>query len=195
MTTAETTMAERFAKDTDGHGMSVLLDQGPYRHLMFRKNDLSQYWFEIITWPGHLTVNGDMGTYTFARLADMFQFFRKESINPSYWEEKIRAGNDVRTYSEAAVARHALEVAEDYESEYPGLTDAVQSWLRSTNISDENDARHELDRFHFVCSENGHTTGEFRFYDTWEWQLSDFAPRFLWNCHAIAWAIAQYDAS
>ena len=102
-------MAERFAKDIgewvsdDGtkriraHEMTVLHDDGLYRHLRFTAMHLCNdaewrttngfYWFDLATWPGTLTINGDCGTYTFSRTTDMFEFFRSRygisTVNPS----------------------------------------------------------------------------------------------------------------
>jgi hypothetical protein len=86
-------IAERFARDTKDHQMQVLRDDGLYRHLRFRRprTQTSAYWFDLITWPGRLTVDGDCGTFTFARLTDMFEFFRGGRINPGYWAEKIQS--------------------------------------------------------------------------------------------------------
>lgn len=87
----------RFDTDTTDHQMTVLHDDGLYRHLHFQAPDTGFYWFDVITWPGVLTLRGDMGTWTFARTDDMLQFFRGSSgltrINPGYWGEKLQGGN------------------------------------------------------------------------------------------------------
>lgn len=76
----------------DGHHrMHILHEDGLYRHLRFRKPDRGEYWFDLVTWPGHLTITGDMGTYTFARVTDMFEFFTGY-INTGYWAEKLQNG-------------------------------------------------------------------------------------------------------
>lgn len=87
--------AEQFIKDIKQHRMSIIRQDGMYRHVHFRDPKTAVLWFELITWPGCLTINGDMGTWTFSRLPDMFDFFRgdKLRINPSYWAEKLRHGN------------------------------------------------------------------------------------------------------
>ncbi|GAA5229227.1 hypothetical protein [Arthrobacter cryoconiti] len=80
-------LIRRFNKDTEGHVMTTLHEDGLYRHLRFRSPEIGWGWFDLITWPGHLTINGDMGTYTFARVEDMFTFFTGY-INTHYWSEK-----------------------------------------------------------------------------------------------------------
>jgi hypothetical protein len=69
---------EVFLKDVEKHEMKVLLDNGLYRHLRFAATGQYSWnqWFEIITWPGKLAYSGDMGTYVFERIEDMFEFFR-----------------------------------------------------------------------------------------------------------------------
>lgn len=82
----------RFNGNTEGHVLTVLHDEGLYRHLRFKNPENGFYWFELITWPGCLTISGDMGTYTFRRITDMFEFFRGY-INVDYWAEKLQAGD------------------------------------------------------------------------------------------------------
>lgn len=95
-------IAGRFQRDTATHRMTVLHDDGLYRHLRFRSHHLcndaeyrptsSFYWFDLITWPGSLAINGDCGSFVFSRITDMFEFFRSRyGINPQYWAEKLRA--------------------------------------------------------------------------------------------------------
>lgn len=80
-------LTRHFNKDTADHLMTTLHEDGLYRHLRFRSPATGWGWFDLITWPGHLTINGDMGTYTFARTEDMFDFFTGY-INTHYWSEK-----------------------------------------------------------------------------------------------------------
>ena len=88
---------ERFAKDVADHQMTVLMDIGVYRHLMFKKPDRSEHWFEIVTTPGMLVIRGDMETWVFSRIPDMFNFFRGKDgeINADYWQEKLLAGRSI----------------------------------------------------------------------------------------------------
>lgn len=78
---------------TEDNRLHVLLDDGVYRHLRFKKDQGFGYWFELITWPGYLTITGDMGTFTFSRLNDMFEFFTGY-INTGYWAEKLKHGSN-----------------------------------------------------------------------------------------------------
>jgi hypothetical protein len=185
--------AERFKRDTAAHKLTILHDDGLYRHLRFRRPDRGEYWFDLITWPGCLTVRGDFGdSYTFARLTDMFEFFRgKGGINADYWSEKLDSGRaSAKEYSEALfrqlVVEHVAEAIR-YSDAPRGIGKAVQSdILGSFDLHDEAMARQTLDEFEFKG---------FRFDDTWEWSFQDFEWSFLWACHAIVWGIRQYDAA
>lgn len=73
----------RFLIDTAFHRLEIIRDDGLYRHLRMQQPGNSCYYYDVITWPGYLTVTGDMGTWTFSRIADMFDFLvpgREESI-------------------------------------------------------------------------------------------------------------------
>ena len=64
-----------FLKDVAHHSMVVVRDDGVHRHLIFSNNGSFIYRFEIITWPGYLAYVGDMGSFVFTRIEDMFSFF------------------------------------------------------------------------------------------------------------------------
>jgi hypothetical protein len=178
----QTDIAKRFAGDTAGHRMVVLHDDGLYRHIRFQHHVLSNdaeyrrghsiYWFDIIAWPGNLTINGDCGTFTFARELDMFEFFRGGSrwgINPQYWAEKLRAPNPegAKRYSEDEFRKQVAEEVAEAEASYPGLADAIENQFYGVyaewNTEYEDGATRALEDFKFVpegalckeCSEDG----------------------------------------
>lgn len=205
-----TESAERFTSDTStrtymvgdtrktirGHELTILHDDGLYRHLRFKSPDTSNYWFDLITWPGVLTVRGDFGdAYTFARITNMFEFFRGHQINPHYWSEKLDGGRGrVMKYSETLFRQAVWEHVRLYGQEHRGLAKAVQAHFfdrRSDfDISREDEAREALDAFKFTGE--GYV-GPFEFVDTWEWSFRDFDWTFLWACQAIVFGIARYD--
>jgi hypothetical protein len=150
-------IADRFARDTAGHEMTILHEDGLYRHLRFRPQQHGFYWFDLITVPYALIFRGDGESYVFSIDAteDMFVLFRKSSykrsINPGYWSEKLRSNRDAATsYSEklfeAAVARDLAMAEEDY----PGVTAAWAEHLEDEyNVEYEVEARRALDEFRF----------------------------------------------
>lgn len=154
-------VAERFAAETASHHMTVLHDDGPYRHLRFINSHLcndaeyrpttGMYWFDLVTWPGALVVNGDCGTFTFTRDPDMFAFFRGHRINPQYWAEKVRGETRTKVYSEDVFRQAVKEAAaEAIRGGYApkGLARAVRDEILSNDdIGGEDDARRALDAF------------------------------------------------
>jgi hypothetical protein len=196
---------DRFMADCGDHQMTVLHDDGLYRHLLFRSpGSLDR--FEVITWPGHLTLNGGHGTWTFARTDDMFEFFRSSQgltrINPGYWGEKLRGGltsGNALTEEYDPDVYHAEvkrwlddfiescdwpdEVIEDLRAEV--ATQLTDDWLDWTH---EDGARDLLDRFQFATARR-----RVRLEDVWEWELRKPSSHFLWSCWAVAFAVDQYD--
>ena len=81
---------ESFLKDVEKHEMKVLLDNGIYRHLRMKQPGSNNMWFDIVTWPGRLTYTRRYGNLRqpFARLEDMFEFFRAElDRRPQGWKD------------------------------------------------------------------------------------------------------------
>ncbi|MGK5730228.1 hypothetical protein [Streptomyces sp. URMC 124] len=194
MDAREAEIAERFRRDTAQHKMTVLHDDGLYRHLRFMAPCTSEYWFDLITWPGRLAVCGDVGDdYVFSRLPDMFEFFRADSrwgINPHYWSEKLGGGRrSVKEYSEELLRQRVVaQFVEDarWDGVPAGTGKHLRRWVLDDDLSDEHTARNLLEDF---------TYQGYEFSDVWEWDFHDYELAFLWACHAIVWGIAQYDAA
>jgi hypothetical protein len=186
--------ANRFTNDTSEHVMSVLLDEGLYRHLRFQAPGTGMYWFEVVTWPGSLTIRGDMGTFVFSRVTDMFEFFRGQGINPTYWAEKEASGAPTKRYdqdhAERLLREHVSYYAEDYDPEDLVLIeDAVTAAVEDWDWAYAEGAHRLLMELRVPLSENR----EFELSDTWEWDLTTWTAQYLWCCHAILSAIKQYD--
>ncbi|VVE68911.1 hypothetical protein PAN31117_03145 [Pandoraea anapnoica] len=204
---------EQFLKDVGAHAMTVVRDSGTDRHIKFRNTDGgSPYWFEILTWPGALCIRGDMGTYVFSRLADMFEFFRTDDrgdpaklyINRGYWCEKLQAVD-----SDGYGRGRADEFS--YEKFEKRVKERVESHLEDAEISDERrtelmaeiqeeilspvlDHRDEGDAFRRMSDFHARDFPDL-FADCWEWNCKEYTFHFVWNLYAIAWAIRQYDAA
>jgi hypothetical protein len=216
-TDEERRIAEQFPGDVAGHKLTVRHDDGLYRHLRCSNPGNSFYWFEIVTWPGSLAIRGDMGGgWIFSRIEDMFEFFRSHRshgsrINPGYWAEKLPdSGRSVRVHSEQVLRVRLDEALAEYERDvYPELEAAhrravadaghapvprapmtpdavgelVADYAEDDRLRFEEGARELLAEL-----ERADVVGE-----TWEWNLSDWDWPFLWACHAIVWAISEYD--
>jgi hypothetical protein len=208
---------ERFLSNVEGHEMTILRDSGVYRHIRFKKAGTCCYYFDLITWPGHLCYTGDMGTYVFCRLEDMFEFFRTDrenmkskegrtlAINPGYWAEKVlgesKFGKGTAEFSEE-LFREALksDFEEHFESRQPD-DDAddyeKNEFQESKNVAWEaveneilgvDSLEHDGIRAAMDFEHEG-----LRFDDFWDHSFMDFTFHFLWCCYAMAWGIAKYD--
>lgn len=198
-----------FLKDVANHEITIIRDDGLHRHIRFKKPDSSDMFFDLITWPGALCYTGDMGTYVFRRLTDMFEFFRSDrkqpylaskgltlGINLSYWAEKLEAVDKCSGYekfSPKKFKRVVCDYRKDWIRECPkadrrGLWEAIRDDVLSRADDGETRARDAAVEFHHET-----TTQKFYFSDFWEHHLDEYTNCFTWCCYALAWGITQYD--
>ena len=181
---------EQFLKDVAAHKMRVLRDDGLYRHLRFSSGSFNQQ-FDVLTWPGHLCYTGDMGTWVFQRIEDMFSFFRGNQINPSYWSEKVEAHDRIsgtQQFSQEAFKSEVIERLDGWDIDANELGQVVDE-LRDEVFCHENEYEAYSALYGFKSS-----CGRVEFND----DLPDgkvYTRRYIWCCRAIVWAIQQYDAS
>lgn len=194
----KTLTVEQFQRDVANHKMTmtVRLDAGLYRHLAFRTEGPNSWnlWFELVTWPNAIIIRGDMGSWSFSRVEDMFRFFRNSKeleINPHYWEEKCESV-DTRTgpckvFDSDYYRECILESLDNYDLEgdkHAATREALQQALRET----DDDQRSIYDA---AC---GFEYEDFRLSDPWEIGGRVYSYHFLWCLYAIVWGIQQYDA-
>lgn len=184
-------MFKRFAKDVADHRMTVLHDDGLYRHLRFTRPGTGLYWFEITTWPGSLAIRGDMGSFMFSRLPDMFEFFGTGDINPGYWAEKTpNYGVDaaVRRYSPETFESTIKQLAKEFLDGRPGWEAVPFYQLLQEDVLEHSQAHHEAveaaDRFVWE--------GQAVFSNIFGSDFRDYTPQFLWCCLALPFAIRHY---
>lgn len=192
--TREADARDRFAGDIANHVLTVKHDDGLHRHLLLSEPGTSVYWFEIVTWPGTLTIHGDMGTHVFSRVADMFSFFRRTAagINTTYWSEKLQATSGAQKFDADLLRTLVMEEITERTEDLPReraerrdeLVEAVTRDVLDDDELDENEAHRRLRDF----EHDG-----FEFYDTYEWDLKGYESRYLWCLHAIVHAINLYD--
>ncbi|MBU0592470.1 MAG: hypothetical protein KKH74_01905 [Gammaproteobacteria bacterium] len=192
--------ADHFKRDIAKHEMQVIRDDGVNRHIRFKRPGTMCMHFDLLTWPGYLCYTGDMGTYVFRRLHDMFQFFRRFENYPPYrmdlryWAEKLEAcdrGDGFEAFSSDAF-RAAVKVYFDQATEGDDWTDERKAslWEEINNdVLESFYGEHEA----FLALRDFRHDG-FQFID-WEFDCKEYTPRFLWCCHALEWAICTYDAA
>jgi hypothetical protein len=195
---------DRFLRDVRDHKMTIELDQGLHRCIRFgRTRAASAYHFRLVTWPGHLSISGDMGDYTFSRLHDMFTFFRfagpeydkTDRINVGYWDEKLtsvcksggREELDEEAYTDAV--RRCLNSHINGMS----LSDAkrVMRDVRWDNLLEApSSVREAQDRIYaWRCP----VTGNCPFAEFWNYRITKASYHLVWCLRAIQWGIKQYD--
>lgn len=190
----------KFLTDIATHQMTVIADDnGVNRHILFARNGSSTYHFSLTTWSGYLCISGDMGTYVFNRLPDMFQFFRTDNgeINASYWGEKCVAestsGGGITRYSEDKFISAVKEITQQLIEEVSmpkEVRDDLQYEVNNEVLSRSSDGLHMA----VTAAQDFMFRGLYRPFSTiYEYDLEEYTPRFIWCCRAIAWGIAQYD--
>lgn len=202
---------ETFLADVKDHQITVLRDDGLYRHIRFRRPGTICMGFDLITWPGVLCYTGDMGTYVFSRLADMFEFFRTDRerakpgelrINTGYWSEKLIAVDGGRRcgaameFSEKLFTQVINQYVADWldgrdvsEEDAEALRDAVQDEIIVRIESQDESYSYRLGH-EFSHDVNGE---KFYFQDLWNYSFKEYTHSFLWCCYALNWGIQQYD--
>ncbi|MER7068899.1 MULTISPECIES: hypothetical protein [unclassified Streptomyces] len=160
-------IAERFARDTANHQMTVKREDGLYRHLRFENPKHGSFGaFELITWPYNLVAKtGWTFHFDIDATEDIFEVFRRTSfpgeINPSYWQEKVRAGRDeIEGYSDELLKQEIENAVQQWVVESPApeaferkLRDAVNEHFfgdaAEYNIEYESEAHRALSEFTF----------------------------------------------
>jgi hypothetical protein len=214
---------ELFLKDVATHVMEVIRDDGLYRHVRFKNPDTICMHFDLITWPGYLCYTGDMGTFVFTRLRDMFEFFRrtgKESlfhIDFRYWAEKCEAkdrSDGIKEYSHEKFQsniRDWIDQAEkdsrpdeEFDGEeavrlhaaaYAELREAAEDEVCCCEANDVRayDAANDFEHAGEAWQAFHGEKARFEFSDYWETDNTEYTFRFIWCCYALAWGIRQYD--
>lgn len=184
-----------FQRETANHTMRVHRDDGLYRHIEFSNCGSSVYRFDLITWPGHLTVCGDMGTWTFSRTADMFEFFggKDGRINPGYWGEKLQSGAGGRgadicmEFDEESFKSGLREWLAEYQEEH----DDVAAIATAINEICEGDYSNEHQACQAIYDSDLPSSYELMEGLT----MKRYSHHYLWILHAIVWGIQQYSSS
>jgi hypothetical protein len=198
-----TNIAKRFNRETIHHQLTVLHDDGLYKHLRFSQPDRSAMWFDLITWPSNLIVRGDYGdTYAFSRIEDMLAFFRTSAYlrepNLGYWAEKLTTDRDsVERYDDEIMRRSILDAINDETRHLTGLRAAVQEEVFDLLCGDESEDRRTVADFAYYRNDEDRydyprPDPDFTFEGSWEWKLHDYHWSFVWACHAILWGAEYY---
>lgn len=195
---------EQFLSHVANHQLTVNLDQDLFRDLMVMKPNSGDMHYHITTRPGYLMFTGDMGSFVFTRLSDMFDFFRDKDgydINPGYWEEKLEAVDSrggAKEFSRYLAKETLIEHLQDHLA-------GIDSGDYDKDQSDAAEAKEAIKHLIGLAEDDKHD-----FYETlrnwdaddaggldmdcwWEWDFNDHNYRYIWCCYAIVHAIKLYD--
>lgn len=200
-----------FLEMVKDHKLTIINDDGINRHIRFKNPSTTNCYFDLITWKGHLAISGDLGTWVFSRLDDMFCFFRDEkgelNVNPSYWAEKLVAmsrfgSSEDNTHNELDVESTIKNIGTLLHSNlsdiYGDCPDCSENILINkslcTGCSDRVDeirvelfACDSIREIQDFCEEHG--------IPDWYEYSCQYNPthNFLLCLYAIAWGVIQYD--
>lgn len=119
-----------FVNETKEHALTVLHDDGLYRHLRVQAPGTRMWSWDVTTWPGHLATSGDIADgQMFTRLPDMIQFFTLPDslrdyysdgapcIDVRYWAEKLCGGrsHEAKVYDSQTFLSRVQETLEEDE--------------------------------------------------------------------------------
>ncbi|MHA0510143.1 hypothetical protein [Enterobacter kobei] len=197
-----------FIRDVSSHTMTIITDDGFYRHLSFGRPGSSIYRFDLVTWPGYLCMTGDMGTWTFSRITDMFEFFGgafERGINPGYWSEKLEAGCGcprdaiAKDWDEQAYCQRLDYMLEEWCEEHtPGKgapKDRIKEFHQQRERAEDiirqmkEGCVSEMDAYAAYTSVDD-PDGVLA--DFWESTFMEWSTHYLWACYAILWGISRY---
>lgn len=191
-------VAANFPEHVAKHVATIVHDDGLHRHIECREPGTYNRGFNVTTWPGYLAITGDMSSYVFCRIDDMFAFFRSDRgrVNLGYWSEKLVATSNRGGHQEYSEDRFRDAITERFAEWLEGesLTEEETTELRQ-RVNDEvlyEGGNGEV-AAHIAARDFEHE-GRQVFTDFWETSLKEYTYHFVWCCHAIVWAIAQYDA-
>lgn len=190
---------EKFLRNVVGHKMNIVAEYGIIRHIDFCIPGNINMSFQLTTWPQHLCISGDMGTYVFSRVEDMFTFFRRNNlvINDGYWHEKLEAEctrSHSRKYSEDVFQQN---IKERFDSWFDGESfDApTKSKVWEEIEADVLDySEFDQEAYHAAIDFKSEHVPAFNFWDFYEVDSRIYTYHFIWCLYAIVWGIQQYDA-
>lgn len=191
--TPEQLVKERIDRDLAEHQITVLHADGLYRHWRCQKLNEWNLWFDIVTWPGSLCIEGDMGTYIFSRTKDMVSFMRSSCMSYDYAAEKCKAHDGrLREFREE---RFEMLLTEAEACDDDTLTRQEQYEF----VQKRKEKTQEIRNRYRERSEDP-SEARWAMYESGLWDGSDmpscedFTYHFLWCLHAIKWFCEKIEA-
>ena len=194
-----------FDNDILNHKMKIMQDDGLFRHIRFAVPGTSIQYFNLTTFPHYLCISGDMGTFVFSRVEDMFRFFRNDrmTINPSYWGEKLQSISTNGGYEKFSVEEFQIDVEElalewchDFDDEK--LAKKVMADIKETVVDRANDdgegweaMRAAIEYKYVDIDDDIEIEGMFQNFG--EVGCNRYSVNYIWCLWAIIHGIKMYD--
>ncbi|MCK1813315.1 hypothetical protein MTQ13_03345 [Streptomyces sp. XM4011] len=192
-------IAAHFRRDTTRHRLTILHDDGLYRHLRWMSPRGAGYLCELVTWPGWLAIRGTANaSYMFGHATDMLGFFRGADVTPGSWAERLPRGRDSALEYSADVTRRLVRertsAAIQSGTAPRGLGVAVRKEiLTSGALYYESTAKDALRAFTHKGWSFGLRSSDLRDWAVRGWELRDYRLDYLLACQAIAAIVRAYD--
>lgn len=203
---------KRFLNDIKEHEMKIENDNEVFRSILFKKPDSSYYYFRITTWPNNLCISGDMGTFVFSRVYDMFDFFIMDkddfnykqdgslAINEGYWHEKLQSEDKhskALKFDSEKFEKYITKLFNEYVRDNEGYTEEdKESCLEALQELFESSNEHEA--MDSVYSKKW-ADGDCPLQEDFSSYLqdggidpTDYSLHYIWCLYAIVWGIHQY---
>lgn len=193
---------EAFCKNTAKHSLSVIKDDGLHRHLRMSENGTSMWHWDIVTWPGHLAIVGDIADgFTFRRAADMIDFFTipqysqnyysdgSPCIDFRYWAQKLGDGSRhaAEEYSPEAFVQYVRDEIDNDE-----FGDDLDESTREMLIAEASDNRDTIyTASEWLARHEGIHNGLFS--DYWEADFNRYTFQFVLACYAIEHTVREWN--
>lgn len=183
-----------FLRDVAEHKTELVSKFGVNRHLRFWASRPDSPGFEVITWPHHLCITGDKGTYVFRGPVDVFAAFRSEKVGIAPWWTggqlvSFSPETGYTTFSPARFQNYVTRCVQDaWPEDSPAKADTlaeVEARILAHLGSDETKALKALREFY------GEPSG-FTFPEPSPGEIRELTDAYLWNCRAIVWAFDRY---
>lgn len=205
---------DRFLNDVSNHTMTIIHDDGDvHRHIRFSQESTNSYYYDLITWDGHLCISGDMGTFVFNRLHDMFEFFMPTDrsmqakpettlkINAYYWQEKLvseginskaeewdgsKFRDSVKEYFDAYIDDNEEFITADAKCE-------LWSDIEYHVLSYSSHEYESINAIHTFESEWADMTFRFDDFFGYDSSYQTYTFHYIWCLYAIVYGIAEYN--
>lgn len=183
-----------FDDDIKDHKLTIIMDDGLSRHIRLANPKTMIRYYDLITWKRHLCICGDMGTYVFKRIDDMFDFFRGDKINSRYWTEKLVSDSMFGGYHEFDIDNFREIIKEEFEEwEFKDEVEKERVWADvefSVLTMDPETEQTAMTAAIDYKSDYDHEFGDF-----WETTITQYTHNYIWILHAIVHGIKLYDES